>query len=242
MRLAKFMASCGIASRRACEELITAGKVTVNGRVHTELGKQIDPDEDEILYKNRLLVGAKKSYYLLNKPTGYVCSAKDDFGQRLVYELVDTNERLFTVGRLDRASEGLIILTNDGEFAQKLSHPKYGLEKKYRVWVTGNINTHKLKMVEKEGIEFEGEFYRVKSLQMKSKIYDGAILNFVLQEGKNREIRKICKAMDLSVTKLKRTQIDKIRLKDLPQGSYRKLTKAEVEMLSRTATKNGPSK
>ena len=238
MRLAKYMAMCGVASRRACEEIILSGKVKVNGEKHTELGKQIDPDMDDVICQGRLLKTAKKIYIALNKPPGYVCTAKDENAQKLVFDLVPIQERLFTVGRLDRSSEGLILLTNDGEFAQRLSHPKYGMEKKYRVWVQGEIKQRSLDLIQREGIEYDGVFYRVKSINIKRKIYDGAILNFVLAEGKNREIRKICKALDLSVTKLKRTDIGKIRLAQLPLAGYRKLTTSEVEMLKKQANRS----
>ena len=232
MRLAKYLAQCGVASRRASEELIVSGQITVNGRVHSDPARPIDPDNDEIKVNGKRVQLETKKYYLLNKPVGYTCSAvKQAEDDKLVYELVDSKERLFTVGRLDRPSEGLIILTNDGEFAEKLTHPRYGLEKRYRVWVQGDVNSRWLKKIEHQGIEYQGEHYNVGSVSIRRTIQGGAILNFTLTEGKNREIRKICEAMDLSVQRLKRVGIGPINLTKLPISSYRNLSEAEIRQL-----------
>ena len=236
MRLAKYLAQCGVASRRASEELILAGRILVNDRPHTDPARQIDPDNDEVSYNGRTVQLEKKAYYLLNKPVGYTCSSKmqsDD--DKLVYELIDTKERLFTVGRLDRASEGLIILTNDGDFAEKLTHPRYGLEKRYRVWVNGDVNPKWLKKIEHQGIEYRGEHYNVKEVYIKRKHKDGAIINFTLIEGKNREIRNICAAMELNVVRLKRIGIGPIKLTKMPIASHRHLTPSEIRQLLKGA-------
>ncbi|NQZ57404.1 MAG: rRNA pseudouridine synthase [Lentisphaeraceae bacterium] len=231
MRLAKFIAMAGIASRRAAEDLIRDGKVILNGRRCTEVATIVDPDFDDVTIKGRRLVVKEKVYLALNKPVGYACTNNDPFETQTIYRLLPRKERLFSVGRLDKNSEGLLLITNDGEFSNKLAHPRYELEKKYRVTVTGPISLRGLKEVVDEGVEFEGETYKVKDMQVHRRYKGGGILNITLTEGKNREIRKICKYLNLTVNKLKRNQIGDLKLAELPIGTWRKLTKDEIEDL-----------
>ena len=215
MRIAKFIAACGVCSRRKAEELILEGHVTINGHRVEELSTQVDPDRDEVRYRKKTLHLEKKLYYLLNKPVGYVC----------------TNDDPYTVGRLDKPSEGLIVVTNDGDLASIMTHPSFELEKKYRVTVKGRINQKRLDRLVDEGIKFEGVNYRVLGARIKKTTADGCLINFTLNEGKNREIRKICQALELQVKRLRRYEIAGIALGKLPPGAWRPMTDNEVRYL-----------
>ncbi|MCM8533942.1 MAG: rRNA pseudouridine synthase [Lentisphaeraceae bacterium] len=231
MRLARFLAMAGVASRRASEELITAGKVIVNGQKCTNVATNVDPDTDTITYKGRRLNIKKNVYLALNKPTGYACTAGDPHEKKTIFNLLPKTDRLFSVGRLDKNSEGLILITNDGEFANKLMHPRYELEKRYRVYVTGEINNHAINDVSRNGITFEDIDYKTKNIEIRKRTDNGGVLFFTLTEGKKREIRKICKALGLTVRSLKRTQVGDLKLGELPVGSYRELREKEIEAL-----------
>ncbi|MCM8535933.1 MAG: rRNA pseudouridine synthase [Lentisphaeraceae bacterium] len=231
MRLARFLAMAGVASRRASEELITAGKVIVNGNKCTNVATNVDPDTDTVTYKGRRLHIKKNIYLALNKPTGYACTASDPHEKKTIFNLLPKTDRLFSVGRLDKNSEGLILVTNDGEFANKLMHPRYELEKRYRVYVTGEIVNHAINDVSRNGITHEDIFYKTKNIEIRKRTDNGGVLHFTLTEGKKREIRKICKALGLTVRSLKRTQVGDLKLGELPVGSYRELREKEIEAL-----------
>ncbi|MCM8526944.1 MAG: rRNA pseudouridine synthase, partial [Lentisphaeraceae bacterium] len=212
MRLAKFLAQAGVASRRKAEELIQTGKVIVNGQRCTEVVTIIDPDKDTVTYKGKVLRVKTSIYIALNKPTGYACTVSDPYEKKTIYRLLPRKERLFSVGRLDKNSEGLLLITNDGEFANKLMHPKYELEKMYKVSVSGEIVNRNINAVSREGIEHEGVFYQTKNIEISKKNPSGGQLIFTLTEGKKREIRKICAALGLRVKQLKRTRIGDLKL------------------------------
>jgi 23S rRNA pseudouridine2605 synthase len=231
MRLARFLAQAGVASRRASEELIRSGKIMVNGRRCTEVATNVEPGEDKVTYKGRPLHVKKKVHLAFNKPVGYVCTAHDPFEPQTIYELLPKAERLFSVGRLDKGSEGLLIVTNDGDFANKLSHPSYEIPKKYRVNVKGKFTLRVIDDIIRDGITYDGVHYNVLDIKIKRRHEEWSQLIFTLNEGKNREIRNICKAIGLQVEMLKRIQIGKLKMADLPLGSWRELSEKELELL-----------
>ncbi len=231
MRLNKFLASCGIASRRKCDELIFAGKVKVNGEIIKTPAFKIDPEKDEVSVNENIVKLPKKIYIALNKPEGVLCSLKDDFGRTLIIDLLpEIKERIFPVGRLDFNSEGLILLTNDGELSNRLIHPKYKVEKTYHVLIKGNIDEDSLEKLSK-GIELDGK----KTQPSKIKILDmGKKTTFIeikIKEGKKRQIRRMLKEVGYEVKKLRRVKFGPIKLGRLKKGEWRYLTKKEVENL-----------
>ena len=233
-RLQKYLASSGIDSRRKCEQLILEGKVEVNGKTVLELGTKIDPEIDEVKYNGKIVKPEEeKVYILLNKPIGYVTTVKEQFGRDKIMDLVKVNERLVPVGRLDMYTSGAIILTNDGEFVNKLTHPKNEVTKTYNVTVAGKIKEEEIKKIEK-GIEIEGG-YVTKPAEVKILKIDEqkniSRIQIIIHEGKNRQIRKMCKAINKKVLALHRSKIGNIGVKDLKVGTWRYLTKKEVESL-----------
>ena len=233
-RLQKYLASSGIDSRRKCEQLILEGKVEVNGKTVLELGTKIDPEIDEVKYNGKIVKPEEeKVYILLNKPIGYVTTVKEQFGRDKIIDLVKVNKRLVPVGRLDMYTSGAIILTNDGEFVNKLTHPKNEVTKTYNVTVAGKIKEEEIKKLEK-GIEIEGG-YVTKPAEVKILKIDEqkniSRIQIIIHEGKNRQIRKMCKAINKKVLALHRSKIGNIGVKDLKVGTWRYLTKKEVESL-----------
>ncbi len=233
-RLQKYLASSGIDSRRKCEQLILEGKVEVNGKTVLELGTKIDPEIDEVKYNGKIVKPEEeKVYILLNKPIGYVTTVKEQFGRDKIMDLVKVNKRLVPVGRLDMYTSGAIILTNDGEFVNKLTHPKNEVTKTYNVTVAGKIKEEEIKKLEK-GIEIEGG-YVTKPAEVKILKIDEqkniSRIQIIIHEGKNRQIRKMCKAINKKVLALHRSKIGNIGVKDLKVGTWRYLTKKEVESL-----------
>ena len=233
MRIAKYIAACGVCSRRKAEELVNEGKISINGHVISDLSTQVNLEDDSVRYQRKALELEKKFYYLLNKPVGYVCTNDDPYAEKKAIDLIPNKGRLYTVGRLDKPSEGLIVVTNDGDLAAIMTHPSFELEKKYRVTVKGRIFQKKLDYLERDGLVHEGVQYRVVSATIKKMVPGGAMINFTLAEGKNREIRKICEAFELEVTRLRRVEIGGIKLGKLPPGAYRVMTQAEVKFFKR---------
>ena len=235
MRIAKYIAACGVCSRRKAEDLVREEVVRVNHQLVTDLSTQIDVDNDHVTVRKRPLVLEKKLYYLLNKPVGYVCTNDDPHADKKAIDLLPNKGRLYTVGRLDKPSEGLIVVTNDGDLAKVMTHPSYELEKKYRVTVKGNVGQRSLDRLVEEGLLHEGVHYRVKDANIKKSVKDGMMINFTLTEGKNREIRKICQALGLDVKRLRRYEISGINLGKLPPGAWRIMSEAEVKSLKKKA-------
>ncbi|MBQ9929506.1 MAG: rRNA pseudouridine synthase [Oscillospiraceae bacterium] len=229
-RLQKILSGRGVASRRAAEKLITDGRVSVNGRVAL-LGESADPDVDEILLDGRPLPSISQSVYiLLHKPRGYVTTVTDDRGRKTVMELVaDCPARVYPVGRLDMDSEGLLLLTNDGDFANALMHPKHNVDKTYEVWITGYHNAA-LSLLARP-ITLDG--YAIRKPEVKLLWEDGgkAKLLVTIHEGRNRQIRRMCEAANLRVTRLRRISEGSLKLGDLPLGKWRYLTKEEIESI-----------
>ena len=235
IRLQKFMADCGVASRRKCEEYILKGLVRVNGEIVNKLGIKVVPDKDIVEYNGKKIqnVNNKKVYILLNKPIGYVTTVKEQFGRPTVMELVkNVKERVVPVGRLDMYTSGAIILTNDGDFVYKVTHPKYEIEKTYIVTLRGKVLPEEIEKL-KNGVKIDD--YVSGKAKVKVIKYDvdknESRLEIIIHEGKNREVRKMCEAIGKKVLALHRTKIGNIEVKPLELGKYRFLTAKEVESL-----------
>lgn len=228
MRLQVVLAHSGVASRRASEQIISDGRVTVNGKVVTQMGEKVFPSDEICVDGKKISIEEKKQYVLLNKPKGYVCSLADEKGRNVAADLLKEHysERLYNVGRLDMYSEGLIIFTNDGDFAAKVSHPSSQIEKEYIVETSLPFPD---KVIEsfKKGIRIEGVFYKCKNAQR----INSRKMSVVLVEGKNREIRTVISYFDLNVRKLQRVRIGSILIKDLKVGQFRNLDKKEIDSL-----------
>ena len=232
MRLNKFLATCGVASRRKCDELIFSGKVKVNGNVVTSPGFNVDHEKDVITVNGEQVVLPKKIYIALNKPEGVLCSLKDDFNRKIITDLIpEIKERVYPVGRLDYNTEGLILLTNDGELANRLIHPKYKVEKTYHVLIKGQISVNELKELEKGMILEENE----KLLPSKCKILNiskkTSLVEIKIKEGKKRQIRRMFHQLGYEVKKLRRVKFGPIKLGMMKKGEWRFLTKKEVKIL-----------
>ena len=231
MRLNKFLSNSGVASRRKCDELISQGKVFVNGKVVSELGLQINEKKDKVMVEGKQIKLPSSFVYIkLNKPKGYACTAHDEKGRKTIYELIDTDERLFSIGRLDYDTEGLILLTNDGDFANKVAHPKYAIEKEYRVTVEGQIKESELAVLRK-GVVVDGERMPSAKVEFLSEDDKFTKLSVVIDEGQNRQIRRMFEAIGKSIRLLKRVRIGQVRLGGLKRGDYRDLTEDELNSL-----------
>lgn len=231
IRLQKFLAQCAIASRRGAEEMIIEGKVKVNGRP-AQLGDKVDPTHDKVVVAGRRLVNTeKKMYIMLHKPRGFVTTMSDEQDRKCVADLVaDAGVRLHPVGRLDRNSEGLLFMTNDGEFTNILTHPSHHVSKVYRVTVKEKVAEEQLDKL-RSGIVIDGQKTLPCDADVIQKEADRTVMRIVLYEGRNREIRKMCESLGLTVIRLKRTECAGIKLGMLPQGRWRELTEKEVRKL-----------
>ena len=237
VRLQKFMAEQGVASRRKCEEIIAQGKVKVNGHP-AQIGDKINPFKDIVTVGKKKLVNQKNkkfTYIMLHKPRGYTSTVSDSHAKKTVMDLIpDVKERVYPVGRLDKDSEGLIILTNDGAFANALTHPSHEFAKVYRVTVRPKVNDEILNNL-RTGIVIDGRKTAPCEVTVLSQEENRAVLEFILREGRNREIRKMCESQGLTVARLKRTSIGPIKLGMLPQGKYRELSEQDIKKLLRSA-------
>ncbi len=242
VRLQKVLAEAGLGSRRQCEELITAGRVEVDRELVIELGTRVDPGRQEIRVDGESLRQSKLVYYAVNKPTGVVSTNSDPAGRPRVIDLLPrTQERLFPIGRLDMNSEGLILVTNDGDLANRLTHPRYEIEKTYRVMVAGHPAPEMLRELRK-GVRLAEGVARVEDVRLKSQHKQSAILEMVLREGKNREIRRVFARVGHKVMRLVRIAVGPIRLGSLSAGEARSLTRQEVDALWKAARATPVSK
>ena len=233
------MAAAGIGSRRHCEELILAGRVEVDRQVVTELGTKVDMSHHEVRVDGTPLGRSRKAYYLVYKPEGTVSTNHDPAGRPRVIDLLpESKERLFTVGRLDLSSEGLILLTNDGELANRLAHPRYGVEKTYQVLVAGMPERDVLEKL-RHGVHLAEGFAKVESVRIKSALKKSTVLEIVLREGRNREIRRLLARVGHKVLRLKRVAIGGVKLKEMVPGEFRRLTDDEIKLL-RSASRPRP--
>ena len=233
IRLQKYIAECGIASRRKAEELILEGKIRVNGIIITELGTKINPSKDIVEYNNKVIEPEQRNVYiLLNKPIGYVTTVKDQFNRPSVLDLVKVKERIVPVGRLDFYTSGALILSNDGDFVDKITHPKHEVNKTYNVTVKGIINEDEIEDL-RSGVKIDDYITKpakVKILRI-DKYKNISRIQITIHEGKNRQIRKMCEAIGKKVLALHRSKIGNIDVKDLKIGEWRYLTDAEISDL-----------
>lgn len=230
VRLQKYIADCGVTSRRKAETLIEEGRVEVNGEVVLELGTKVIPGTDTVYVDGTLidLQSVQKHYVLLNKPRGYVTTVHDPQGRRTVMDLIkEISDRIYPVGRLDYYSEGLLLLTNDGELANLVIHPSSDIHKVYEVKVFGRVNEKILKTL-KKGVVDKGEELRPKSVRVIKELGQKTWLEFRLTEGKNREIRRICEACGLTIDKLKRVAIEDLSIDGIGMGKYAYMTKKQI--------------
>lgn len=233
IRLQKFLAEAGVASRRASERLIVDGEVKVNGRVVTELGTKVDAEHDQVTVSGKPVSARRKLYVALNKPCGFLCTRSDPEQRNVVGDLLPREwGNLFTVGRLDRDSEGLIFLTNDGEFSLKLTHPRYNVRKTYVAVVEGRVSGAALGRFT-TGIEEAGDLLKAEKARLVSANNSHSIVEVELAQGKNREVRRLFQALGHQVVELCRVQIGPIKLGELKSGKWRVMTPAELKSLLR---------
>lgn len=232
-RLQKILAHAGVASRRTSETLIEQGRVAVNGKVVTQLGVKADPRQDTITVDGQPLpkLTQKLVYIIVNKPRNVLSAASDERGRRTVVDLVGIPERVYPVGRLDLNSEGLILLTNDGDLTEKLTHPRYHLEKEYRVLVAGKPSTQTLQRWQQGGIEIEGKPAARAVVERMKTEKDHVWLRIILTEGRKRQIRQVARALGHPVKRLERIRIGPLKLGRLKPGQWRHLTPTEVHRL-----------
>lgn len=232
MRINKYIAECGITSRRGADELIRQGKVSVNGKIISELGLDINPDVDKVIVDGRKIRHTSKHVYIMfYKPKGCICSASDEHGRKTVYDYLNINQKLAIVGRLDYDSEGLLLLTNDGEMVNKLTHPSNMVPKTYLVKTEGEFTDDEIKKLKGKVDIGEGEETSGASVQLLEKSDGKSKLRITIREGKNREIRRMCESLNKNVIFLKRIEIAGVRLGGLARGTYRYLTPKEIELL-----------
>lgn len=237
-RLQKVLAAAGVASRRECEQLILAGRVEVDRHVVTELGTRVDPARQEIRVDGQSLRRPKLAYFAVHKPRGVVSTSRDPSGRPRVTDLLPPGApRTFCVGRLDLSSEGLILATNDGELANRLAHPRHGVEKVYHVQVAGQVDADLLRML-RRGVRLAEGYAHVKHVRIKSRRRRATILEMVLDEGRNREIRRLLARFGHKVQRLKRVAVGPVRLGDLPPGAVRPLSRQEIQSLHRAVVKS----
>ncbi len=233
VRLQKFMADCGVASRRKSEALIESGAVKVNGR-RAELGDKVHPDLDKVYVHNKRIVIKKKGgkrYIMLNKPRGYVTTLSDERGRKCVADLIkDIPERVYPVGRLDKDSEGMLLLTNDGEFANTVSHPRTQINKVYHAVLKPDLTDEQAKTISR-GVVIDGRKTAPCEVRVMSRGDERAAVEFVLHEGRNREIRKMCETVGAEVTRLRRISVGSVKMGKLKRGMWRDLTADEVKKL-----------
>ncbi len=234
MRLNKFIARAGVTSRRKADQLIEQGRVKVNGRVETRLGTKINIEEDKVEVDRKEVRSEKKCYLILHKPPGYLVTLDDPFNRPTVKEILpDLGVRLFPVGRLDLNSEGLLILTNDGEFAHHLMHPRYNIRKVYEVWIKGHLKSPHLKTLS-EGVFLDNRKTFPDQIELIRKEPDSCLLRVEIHEGRKRVIRRMFQAVGCQVVRLKRIQFADLKLGKLDRGKWRHLTPNEIKKLKQS--------
>lgn len=231
VRLQKYLAEAGVASRRAAERLIAEGHVTVDGVVVNTLGAKVEAARAQVAVDGKVVRPRRKLYIALNKPRGYLCTRNDPEQRETVLDLLPKEwSNLFPVGRLDRDSEGLLFLTNDGDFSLRLTHPRYGVRKRYVATVEGRIDESQLRRFT-EGVQDEGELLKAERARLLAANNSHSTVDLELAQGRNREVRRLFAALGFEVVELRRTQIGPIRLGELPVGKWRVLTPVELKSL-----------
>jgi 23S rRNA pseudouridine2605 synthase len=231
VRLQKFLADAGIASRRASEQVILEGRVIVNGKVAQTLGTKVDPLHDRVTVDGRPVRAKRKLYLAVNKPEGYICSSADPERRKTVHDLLPREwSNLHSVGRLDYHSEGLIFYTNDGEFSLRLTHPRYGIRKKYLVTLKGEVTLEHIRTLQK-GIFDEGDVLKAETGRILKSNKSHSLVELTLAEGKNREVRRMFESLGFEIERLQRVQIGPVKLGQLPRGKWRTLTEPEIKSL-----------
>jgi len=231
VRLQKYIADCGVASRRKAEELILQGKVKVNGNIISELGVKVNTDKDKVEFNGEIVkILKKKVYILLNKPAGYISASKDQFNNPSVLHLIDIKERVFPVGRLDKDTTGALILTNDGDFSYRLTHPKHEVDKVYIAEVTGRPTDEEMRAFMK-GVFIDGKKTHPAKIRILKETKKNSIVEIIIHEGRNRQVRKMCEAIGHKVIKLQRYSIGNINIEGLREGKWRYLTDKEIEKI-----------
>ncbi|MGN0782145.1 MAG: pseudouridine synthase [Christensenellales bacterium] len=231
MRLNKYLADCGVDSRRNCDEIIAQGRVKVNGKTVTRLGVDVDPENDSVSLDGRRLRQKRRDVYvMLHKPKGVVCTAKDDKGRKTVLDLVDVKARLFPVGRLDYDTEGLLLLTTDGQLAQTLTHPSHHIPKTYVARIFGELSEEEEKSLEK-GVLLDGALTQPASVKVVEKDERTSRIEITIFEGRNRQVRRMLESVGKDVEFLKRVSVGELRLGGLSRGKYRFLTEKEINYL-----------
>lgn len=231
MRLNKYLADCGVDSRRNCDEIIAQGRVKVNGKTITRLGVDVDPENDSVSLDGRRLRQKRRDVYvMLHKPKGVVCTAKDDKGRKTVLDLVDVKARLFPVGRLDYDTEGLLLLTTDGQLAQTLTHPSHHIPKTYVARIFGELSEEEEKSLEK-GVLLDGALTQPATVKVVEKDDRTSRIEITIFEGRNRQVRRMLESVGKDVEFLKRVSVGELRLGGLSRGKYRFLTEKEINYL-----------
>lgn len=235
MRIAKYIAHAGIASRRQAEQLVIDGKIKVNGEIVRELGFQLDPDHDQLEYNKQIFKAESKVYILLNKPVNYISSVYDPQGRKTVLDILDgIKQRIYPVGRLDYDTEGLLLLSNDGEFTNLMIHPRYEMEKKYEAWVKGLPDENALNSL-RNGVLLQDGITASASVKVIKKLRDKTLLELIIHEGRKRQVKRMCGSVGHPVLSLRRTAFAFLTLDGLKTGEYRYLQKAEIDHLIKLA-------
>jgi len=236
IRLHKHLAACGVGSRRACETLIDQGLVSVDGQTVQRQGMTVDPRSQRICVRNKPIAEERKVYLVLNKPRDILCTSRDPQQRKTIHSLLpDGLGRVYTVGRLDRDSEGLLLITNDGRLAQALSHPRYHVQKTYRVWVKGSVRPDQIERM-KSGVRSDGETLRAEDIQVLHKGPRTSRYKIVLGQGRKRQIRRMFNTFDIGVARLQRIAVGPLTMGPLQPGHYRYLNANEVEKLYASAS------
>ena len=232
MRLNKFLSMCGVASRRKADEIIANGKVFVNGKVAIELGTVVDEKKDVVEYNGkRLTIANEFVYFKLNKPKGYISSNSDEKGRKTIFDLLPKDKKLFSIGRLDYNTEGLILITNDGDFAEALAHPRYEIEKEYIVSIEGKILESELAVL-RNGVVENGK--RMPKAKVEAIKFDGKItkISVIINEGQNHQVRRMFDAIGKTIVLLKRVRVGEFVLGGLQRGKFKEFSKAEMEIVN----------
>lgn len=239
IRLDKFLANNGYASRRAVKNLLKYQEVVVNGKKVKESGIRINPEKDEVKVNGEKVKYSKFVYYLLNKPKGIISTSSDEFDRENVTELVPSGHRIYPVGRLDKDTHGLILLTNDGELTHKLTHPRFHVSKKYILEILGSVSDEKIKKLER-GVILSDGITQPANVKKTKQTEKSTILEMEIFEGRYRQIRRMCQAIFLDLIDLRRIQFGPIKIGELKEGKYRNLTEKEVDSLKNVTLKTSP--